>query len=213
VHVWRVDLTTVGDDLADSLCAAERERGLGIADEGVRRSWVRSRGVLRELLGRYLRQPAGAVVLNMGPNGKPRLPSDVRPALSFNLSHSRQLALYAFTAHGSVGVDVELVREKGSRAGGPRVALARRLFGEQVASGLNALQPTAREREFLRLWTRHESELKRRGTGLGAAREERTRGEAHTGPWVVELDVGPRAVAALATECDPAGNLRLWEWA
>jgi len=214
VHVWRVDLTTVGDELADSLCAAERERaGLGIGGEGARQQWSRSRGVLRELLGRYLRERPGAVVLNVGRNGKPQLTGDARRALSFNLSHSQQLALYAFTAVGSIGVDVELVREQGSRAGGDRVALARRAFGEREARRLNALQPAAREREFLRLWTRHEAELKRRGTGLGAASvEDRAGGEAHAGPWIVELDVGPRAVAALATECDPAGELRLWEW-
>jgi 4'-phosphopantetheinyl transferase len=214
VHVWRVDLTTVADGLADSLCAAERERALSIAGKDARRLWSRSRGVLRELLGRYLRERPGAVALNVGRNGKPQLTGDARRALSFNLSHSQQLALYAFTAVGSIGVDVELVREKGSRAGGDRVALARRAFGEREARRLNALQPAAREREFLRLWTRHEAELKRQGTGLGAVSiEDRAAGEAHAGPWIVELDVGPQAVAACASECDPAGELRLWEWA
>ena len=43
--------------------------------------------------------------------------------------------------------------------------------------------------------------------------EDRARGEASAEPWIVELEVGPRAVAALATERDPAGELRLWEWA
>jgi len=214
VHVWRVDLTTVGDELADSLCAAERERALGIAGEGARRLWSRSRGVLKELLGRYLRERADAVMLNVERNGKPQLTGDVGRALYFNLSHSRQLALYAFTAVGSIGVDVEVVREKGSPAGGNRVALARRAFGEQEARRLNALQPAAREHEFLRLWTRHEAELKRRGIGLGAASVGDPAGsQAHAEPLIVELDVGPRAVAALAAERVPANNLRLWEWA
>jgi hypothetical protein len=62
------------------------------------------------------------------------------------------------------------------------------------------------------LWTRHEAELKRRGTGIGAASAEaHAKGEAHAEPWIVELDVGPRAVAALATKCDRAGELRLWK--
>jgi 4'-phosphopantetheinyl transferase len=214
VHVWHVDLTTVDDGLADSLSAAERERALGIADEDARRLWRRSRGVLRELLARYLRERSGALALGVGRNGKPRLTGGARQALSFNLSHSRQLCLYAFTAVGSVGIDIEVVPERSSRGGGDRVTLARRAFGEPHARRLRALTPAAREREFLRLWTRHEAELKYRGVGLGAARvEDRARGEASPEPWIVELEVGPRAVAALASERAPEGDLRLWRWA
>ena len=33
VHVWRVDLTAAGDDVAGSLSADERERARGIAGE------------------------------------------------------------------------------------------------------------------------------------------------------------------------------------
>jgi 4'-phosphopantetheinyl transferase len=217
VHVWRVDLTAIGDDVVDSLSAAEHERALDIAGEDARRLWSRSRGVLRELVARYLRERPGAVVLGVGRHGKPQLAGDGRRALSFNLSHSQQLALYAFAAVGSVGVDVEVARVKCPRAAGDRVALARRAFGEHEARRLLALQPAARELEFLRLWTRHEAELKCRGTGIGAAsaadrKEEEARAEAREQPWIVELDVGARAVAALAVERGPATELRLWEW-
>jgi 4'-phosphopantetheinyl transferase len=213
VHVWRVDLTAVGDDVAGSLSAAERERARGIAGEDARRRWSRSRGVLRELLARYLRERPGAIALSAGRHGKPQLAGDGRGALSFNLAHSRQLALYAFAAAGSVGVDVEVVRAEGARASGDRVALARRVFGELQARRLEALQPAAREREFLRLWTRHEAELKRRGTGIGAAgAADRAGVQAREEPWIVELDLGARAVAALAVERGSADELRLWEW-
>jgi len=98
-----------------------------------------------------------------------------------------------------------------------RAALAARVFGAEAAARLAKLGPQSREREFLRLWTRHEAELKRRGTGIGAASAEDNGddnggGEAHIEPWILELDIGPRAVAALASECDRPGELRLWEW-
>jgi 4'-phosphopantetheinyl transferase len=214
VHVWRVDLTAVGDDVAGSLSTAERERARGIAREDARRRWSRSRGVLRELLARYLRERPGAVVLSVGRYGKPQLAGDGRGALSFNLAHSQQLALYAFAAAGSVGVDVEVVRAEGAQAAGDRVALARRAFGEPQARRLEALQPAARELEFLRLWTRHEAELKRRGSGIGAASAaDRADGQAREEPWIVELDLGARAVAAVAVERGSPAELRLWEWA
>lgn len=214
VHVWRVDLTAVGDDVAGSLSAAERERAQGIAGEDARRLWSRSRGVLRELLAGYLRVRPRAVALSVGRHGKPQLAGDGRSALSFNLSHSQQLALYAFAAAGSVGVDVEVVRAEGAQGTGDRVALARRVFGEQQARRLKALQPAAREHEFLRLWTRHEAELKRRGSGIGAAGGADRVGEGtREEPWIVELDLGARAVAALAAERGSPAELRLWEWA
>lgn len=213
MHVWRVDLTAVGDHVAGSLSAAERERARGIAGEDARRRWSRARGALRELLARYLRERPDAIALSAGRHGKPQLAGDGRCALSFNLAHSQQLALYAFAAAGSVGVDVEVVRAESPRAGGDRVALARRVFGELQARRLEALQPAARELEFLRLWTRHEAELKRRGTGIGAASgADRAGGEAREEPWIVELDVGARAVAALAVERGSPAELRLWEW-
>jgi len=214
VHVWRVDLTAIGDDVLDSLSAAERERAQGITGEDARRLWSRSRGVLRELLARYLRERPGAVALSVGRHGKPQLAGDGRSALSFNLSHSQQLALYAFAAAGSVGVDVEIARAKGPLGTGDPVGLARRVFGEHEARRLNALQPAARELEFLRLWTRHEAELKRRGTGIGGASfADRADEGAREEPWIVELDVGARAVAALALERGSAAELRLWDWA
>lgn len=214
MHVWRVDLTAVADDVAGSLSGAERERARGIAGEDARRHWSRSRGVLRELLARYLRERPGAIALSVGLHGKPQLAGDGRGALSFNLAHSQQLALYAFVAAGSVGVDVEVVRAEGARASGDRVALAGRVFGERQARRLKALQPAARELEFLRLWTRHEAELKRRGTGIGAAGgADRAGGEAGEEPWIVELDLDARAVAALAVERGSAAELRLWDWA
>ena len=65
---------------------------------------------------------------------------------------------------GAVGVDVEVARRPINEA-----ALAARTFGPDEARRLAALDPVSREREFLRLWVRHEARLKCRGTGIGDA--------------------------------------------
>lgn len=214
IDVWRVDLSASGERALGALSAQERERAERIAGPLEQRLWSRSRGVLRDLLGRYLHADPGSLELAVGTHGKPRLGGRWGGCgLHFNLSHSGELALYAFTTCGAVGVDVQVLREPRLGAHGDRTALAARVFGAEAAARLGALPPQSREREFLRLWTRHEAELKRRGTGIGAAAADRADGEAHVEPWIVELDVGARAVAALAAKHGPARELRRWEWA
>jgi 4'-phosphopantetheinyl transferase len=210
------------------LSEAERERRRQIVSERDRRLWGRSRGVLRVLLARYLDAAPQQVPLALDANGKPclgRAHGDRRAAgpaesLHFNLSHSGELALYAFSSSWPVGVDVELgrrVAEDGARR--DHVALARRVFGEREGRRLQALPPASREREFLRLWTRYEAALKRVGRGIGAGPdssgadgsdvdESGVRGSA----WIVELDLGGDGVGAAALAgAQAASALRLWE--
>ena len=211
VHLWRAELSCVEGQVTELLDESERERAARIVDRQKRRSWSRSRGMLRALLGRYLSADPRTLRFAHETHGKPTLagPYDMcGPPLHFNLSHSRGLALYAFAADGPVGVDVQLMRAPQPQGSGDRIALARRAFGEQRAQHLSALDPGEREREFMRLWTRHEAELKRRGTGLAGV--VRTRTEESTA-WSVELNVRPDAAAALACAEAPS-ELHMWEW-
>src|ERR1700709_2817830 len=65
-HIWRVDLEAVGDGVAESLDDAEHERAERIVGERIRQLWIRSRGTLRTLLGRYLLVEPGVGELTSG---------------------------------------------------------------------------------------------------------------------------------------------------
>jgi 4'-phosphopantetheinyl transferase len=224
VHVWRADLAevlTLGggqQSLATVLSSEERARAQGIAGSERRALWTAGRALLRTLLGRYAQSPPEELPIGSGIHGKPRLDSALHEPLSFNLSHSGPLALYAIARSAPLGVDVE-------RTGRPRdhVAIARRLLGSRVADRLEGLAPSERERELLRLWTRHEAELKLHGTGFapetgctdpaagpvaGAPHEQTGRA---TAPWIVELMLGPRTAGALAVALAP-DQLCCWSW-
>ncbi len=212
-HVWRVDLRRVDDSVVESLSVVERARAAKLVSEGTRLLWSRSRGVLRLLLARYLREDAHALELTIGAQGKPEL-GGARAStrtLHFNLSHSRHLALYAFAESGPAGVDVQLARDRRPARANDHVALARRSFGEHAARTLAALDDESREREFLRLWTRYEAELKLLGVGIGAASSQRAAGATRE-LSIVELDVAADAAAALALGWR-ASELRRWDWA
>jgi phosphopantetheinyl transferase len=122
-------------------------------------------------------------------SGKPEL-AEPPSLLRFNLSHSGDVALYAFAEDRAVGIDVEVARERRADL----VALARRAFGAEEAERLRALDPEARRREFFQAWARYEAELK-----CGAENV-----------WVADLDV--REAAAVAVEAGPCA-IRLREWA
>jgi 4'-phosphopantetheinyl transferase len=208
--VWRVDLGAVTDDLLELLSAGERARAERMARVHDRALRARSRGVLRALLGRYLHTDPHTLRLAVDDRGKPALDSQSARAghganwvrLCFNLSHSDETALYAFTTAGPVGVDVEVARRPIDT-----VAVAARAFGPAEASRLRELDPETREREFLRAWVRHEAALKCQGLGLGGSAEE----QAEPAPWTAQLEMGERAAAAVAVSAPPS-DVRCWDW-
>jgi 4'-phosphopantetheinyl transferase len=213
VDVWRADLAS-GAESPNALSEEERAREARIVGDRERRVWSRSRGVLRELLGRYLSCEPAAVVLAVDDRGRPSLagPAPLAP-LRFNLSHSGDLALYAFSSDAPVGVDVQMLRDARPRKPVDHVALARRAFGEHEAQRLSLVEPARREWEFLRAWTRYEAELKWRGGGIAPAGAGGG-GQAaqYAAPWTVELDLGGARAAAAVTLSDRASELRRWSF-
>jgi 4'-phosphopantetheinyl transferase len=207
LHVWVADLSRVDDSIGRLLDDGELERARRIAGESDRIVWQRSRGILRDLLARYVGVDARSLQLDAQPGGKPVLAGDRRGERKphFNVSHSGDVAVYAL-ATNRVGVDVELVRPARAARRRDHVALARRAFGASVAERLAGLDEDTQEREFLRLWTRHEAALKLAGRGIGAGLDPAT-----TDAWIAALDLGAVAVAAVASE--RRAPVRLWSFA
>jgi 4'-phosphopantetheinyl transferase len=203
-------LARVTDDLLELLSVGERARAERMARVQDRALRARSRGVLRALLGRYLNTDPRTVRLGVDDRGKPALApertrtgrQDYSMRLSFNLSHSAETGLYAFTRAGPVGIDVEVARRAIDM-----VAIAARAFGPTEAERLRELDPEARDREFLRAWVRHEAALKCLGLGLGGSAEE----QAEPAPWIAQLEMGEPAAAAVAVAALPS-EIRCWDW-
>jgi 4'-phosphopantetheinyl transferase len=218
VHVWRADLAAASSDLGELLCREEQARAGRILNERQGELWRRSRGLLRALLGRYLQQEPSSLRFATGEHGKPELVEEdagvpsapPRSAgrgsgldrLAFNMSHSENLALYAFSHAGAVGVDVEVARRTIDE-----VAIAKRMLGTAEAQRLEALDPPSRRREFLSAWARNEAELKCLGVGIAGADAQQGRERL----WVATLELGPDAGAAVATE-QQACELGCWDW-
>jgi 4'-phosphopantetheinyl transferase len=164
VHVWRADLACGDSQLArleSFLDEPELTRARRFHFERDRRNFTAARGILRELLGRYLDCPPASIRFRAGPHGKPGL-DEAAPALQFNLSHSNGRALFAFSINREVGIDLEA----GARLGDDWPGLARRIFSVREQEELARQPPESRREAFLNGWTRKEAYLKATGQGL-----------------------------------------------
>jgi 4'-phosphopantetheinyl transferase len=209
VHVWRADLTALGDDLEDLLCAEELARAAQILHPHKRALWTRSRGVLRALLGRYLDRDPLDLCFALGPHGKPTLSQECEATvdLRFNLSHSGCLALVAVTAGREVGVDVEVAVRRQI----DELAIAERVLGREQARRMAALNSRARARAFLDAWVAREAVVKCLGLGLATPSTSPPPPPPPPDLWTASIDVGPRAAGAVAVaggECE----LHRWDW-
>src|SRR5690349_15072054 len=100
VHVWCVPLIvpeTLFQQLSQLLSEQEVTTARRFRFVRERRRWIVARGFLRLLLSRYLLVDAGLLHFEVNAYGKPFLVSPVQStSLQFNVSHSHELALYAF---------------------------------------------------------------------------------------------------------------------
>jgi 4'-phosphopantetheinyl transferase len=190
-HIWSADLRELGEGWTVPLAPAERRRAERILDRRAAARWAKARGVLRILLGAYLHAAPAGLEFVSGEHGKPRLAAAGEP--SFNVSHSGPLAVFAVTAQGEVGVDIQL-----PRPGIDELALAERAFGTESAERLRLLDPPLRRRAFLQAWSAFEAALKWRGCGIGvpAALPD-------PAPWILQLELDDAAIA-IALDRQPA---------
>ena len=201
VHVWEADLAEVPDSLArEVLSPDERERAGSILGAARRRTWARTRALLRLLLGGYLDCDPRPLRFVAGAHGKPAL-SGAQSRLRFSVSHSDASALYALALGREVGIDLQL------RAPAGRLpALARRAFTVEAAVELASMQPAARRSAFMSAWARHEATLKCLGVGLAG-----TGAPCSEEVWTVELPLRREGGSALAVLGSP-GPIRRRRW-
>ena len=149
-------------ELAQCLSDAERQRASRFAFDRDRRRFIVGRARLRHLLASRLGVPPEAIELVYGPRGKPALsPGFADLGLRFNVSHSEDVAVYAFSRGREIGVDVEAVRELRDADD-----IAARFFSRRENEAYRALDPRDKPLGFFNCWTRKEAFIKALGDGL-----------------------------------------------
>jgi 4'-phosphopantetheinyl transferase len=150
-------------DALDVLSADERERAARLHSGQDRDRFISARGLLRGILAEYVGSNARDLVFGYGPHGKPRLvtnPKDVR----FNLSHSSNHVIFAFTVGQEIGVDLERLDSIAEIA-----SIADQFFSAIETSRISRSPQNQRVRTFLSYWTCKEALAKAIGVGMSCA--------------------------------------------
>ncbi len=165
VHVWHAQLDRLAPASArweEILSPDEADRAQRFRFQGDRQYFTASRAVLRLLLAAYLKTTPDAVAFDYATHGKPSLSANFANAnLEFNISHSGDSALLAFTRARSIGVDIERMRFERDLEG-----VTRRFFSQVEQRALFQLPEPVRQNAFFHCWTRKEAFVKAKGDGL-----------------------------------------------
>jgi 4'-phosphopantetheinyl transferase len=165
VDVWRARLSCarlLAGELLPLLTHPERKRAGSYRLDSDRTQFVAVRGLLRTLLGGYLARPPASVPLTIPLNGKPET-----DGIYFNVAHSHDLILFAFSRQGHLGVDVEWT---GRRFDPTR--MAEHCLTRHELRHWRCLAAAGRRRQFFRSWVRKEALVKASGLGLTVRLEE-----------------------------------------
>ena len=197
VHVWKANLHAEflqSVALWPILSEKEKERAGKFHFPRDRNRFVICRGILRILIGNYLHRDPADIDFTYNQYGKPSLANaQGEEDLRFNVSHSNELALYAFARSCEIGVDIEFIVAKEDE-----LQIAERFFSPTEVGALRTLRTDLHTEAFYLCWTRKEAFVKARGEGLSLPLDQ----------FAVSLVPGEPA-RLLSIKGDP-GELRKW---
>jgi len=165
VHLWWIFLDVTEENLQNLislLSAAEKIKADRFEFPQHQRRYQAVHGILRIILGRYLKLDPTQINFTHSDRGKPYLTDDCNPLnLQFNLSHSENRAIVGISHDRPIGVDLEKIRPMENAE-----QLAKRFFCASEYALLTQAIPEERDKLFFQLWTAKEAYLKATGEGI-----------------------------------------------
>lgn len=161
MEVWSIDLRNYRQDeliMLSFLDENEKKKAQQFKFEHLKTNHILSHGILRWLLSRYLQISPSDISFSYGPFGKPYL---LNKDIHFNMSHSLDRSLYAFSFEKELGVDIEYIKPNLSIKDLPLSVLS---VKEQ--ENIKTLSLHEQKAAFYKKWTQKEAYLKAIGTGL-----------------------------------------------
>jgi 4'-phosphopantetheinyl transferase len=189
IHIWRAATNmppSIGNQLAQWLSPDELARVERYRFERDRLRFMTSRGILRILLGAYLELDPRQLIFDYGLHGKPYVSREsTQSPFQFNLSHSEDLSLFAFTKTARIGVDLEHLRPI------PEVdQICERFFAPSEKTTMRGLPEDQKLEAFFTGWTRKEAYVKALGQSILPALDqvEVSLIPGESTQWIVDVD-------------------------
>ncbi|MFN8671515.1 MAG: 4'-phosphopantetheinyl transferase superfamily protein [Candidatus Sericytochromatia bacterium] len=121
-------------------------------------NFIISRGLLRFLINKYTKIDYKKINFNKNEYGKPFLDNS---NLKFNISHTKDRLLLAFSNNIELGIDIEKVREISLYKD-----IVKRFFSENEIKDFFSLDESLYQETFFTIWSRKEAFIKAIGQGL-----------------------------------------------
>ena len=194
VHVWKISLPNSVDTIDETqqliLDESEQQRASKFYFEKDRAAYIQSHIAMRRILSLYLKIEPNQIKYELSPMGKPRCPSDLNPSqITFNLSHTKGMALVAIASKLEVGVDLERLDRK-CRFND----VAQRFFAPKENDFLSKVGSKEYAQTFFQLWTLKEAYLKATGDGISNSLSQVEFAiRSHEGFQTIKLQQDPQA--------------------
>jgi 4'-phosphopantetheinyl transferase len=120
--------------------------------------YINDRVNIKKILSNYNGTKPSDVKISYNENGKPFQASS---NIEFNISHSWNLSVYAFSTRSKIGIDLEEIREI------PNLdLLIKHFFTKKETKHVNKFKKWEKTKAFLQIWTEKEAICKMLGIGV-----------------------------------------------
>ena len=165
IHIWWSTLDQpagIVNKYEHMLSHKEQKRINNFKFRFLRDRQIISRGILRQVISKYLNIDVEGIEFSYNKFGKPLLSSKLDDFnLHFNMSHSEQLGIFAFAKGKAIGVDVEEIKSSLNLEDVIELCLSdfEKSWFYDVSAGM-------RKEVFYKIWTAKEAFIKALGTGF-----------------------------------------------
>ena len=164
VELWFFDnekLSQLSYDWGKNLSTEEQQRAHRFHFESDQRSFMIYHSCKRLILSCHLNKEPKDIVISFQEKGKPFLKDE---PLTFNLSHTKEMAVLAVANGVEIGVDIEKIKTSANY-----LDIAKRFFHPDEYQQLMEFEDAQQQQQqFYILWTAKEAILKATGEGIAA---------------------------------------------
>ncbi|MCX7117244.1 MAG: 4'-phosphopantetheinyl transferase superfamily protein [Legionellales bacterium] len=166
IDIWQFPLHAEFNHAEALLDETEKNRAKRYHFARHQRRFTVARAMMRVILAKYLNTNPLSLIFSYEKHGKPRLhhPSEI----TFNISHSDDLALLAVGQTFPLGVDLEFFSAR------PYEGIAKNLFSIAENQALKEATAALKPLVFFKIWTQKEAFIKTCGLGLAYPTQEFT---------------------------------------
>lgn len=167
IHVWLLDkekLSPLSFNWKSVLSFEEQERANRFHFDNDKQSFTLYHACKRIILAQYLNASPNEIEISFKDKGKPFLKD---APITFNLSHTKEMALLAVSHNIEIGIDIEKIKDTDNF-----MPIAKRFFHPNEYQAIEKINDREQQLTyFFKLWTAKEAILKATGEGISGGLE------------------------------------------